>query len=64
MSTHEEIMAVYLDDIESKNKVVIGKSGIIPFLSGCNAIRVEHIFSTPTGDGTVITDKGREDASD
>ena len=41
MSDTEEILEVFYGDIEQKEKLVISKSGIYPFLNHLNGFQVE-----------------------
>jgi hypothetical protein len=54
-SSHEDIIFVYLTDIEKQNKTIKNKYGFTPFLAGCSGFNIYKIFSHPAGDGTIVT---------
>ena len=44
MSTHNEIMAVYEDEIAAKSKIVENKFGKRPFYDGFNGFQIEGLY--------------------
>ena len=44
MSTHEEIMEVYEQDIADKTKRVINEHGTLPFLDGMEGVSIQSLF--------------------
>ena len=44
MSTSEEILEVFNEDIKSKSKMVENKFGVLAFYDGCHDMRVFDLF--------------------
>jgi hypothetical protein len=44
VSSHEEILEVYLSDISEKGKTVYNKKGITPFLAGLTGCYVFNLY--------------------
>jgi hypothetical protein len=55
-STHEEIMAVFEEDIYQKSVQVYNKFGIGPFLDGNHAMHTFEEYGPVYGDGNLVSD--------
>ena len=54
MSDTEEILDVFYSDIQQKEKQVLNKSGIYPFLGNLEGFSIEHIHGLTEEDSDLL----------
>jgi hypothetical protein len=54
VSSTDEILDVFYDDIERKSKLVRGKFGDLPFISGAEGMTVRHLYDLDEEDHDLL----------